>query len=242
MRFFSPTLHIQKFILSSVGDKVHSGVFRGLFLANKHVAAAGIPTLLGTYEKEIESYFSATFLEKYNLFIDIGAGEGYFANGVLKNQLKINCLAFEQNPAGRDLIFENAKLNGFENRMTIKGSAEPSALNQTLENNEHKNILILVDVEGYEEVLLNPITSPLLIKTDIIVEVHECFKFGLEKLIKERFESSHKIQIVSAKKRELKDFPIPTSFWRKFLFKKYIVHLMGEGRPVGMKWFILSKK
>lgn len=242
MKIFSPTRFIQDLILKQFKGSVLSGPFKDLKLVNEHVAAAGIPTILGTYEKELNSYFSKDFLKKYTLFIDIGAGEGYFVNGILKNNENLKCIAYEQNKFGQLLIKKNLILNGFESRATIKGNASPLLIQEELKLHTNETTILLIDVEGYEYEILCPDKYPELLQVDIIVEVHECFKPGLEELLTKRFLTTHNLKVVSAKRRVFSDFPITVPLWVRLLFKKYILHIMGEGRPTVMKWFIFTKQ
>jgi hypothetical protein len=242
MKIFSPTKFIQSLIYDKFNGEILSGPFKELKFQNKHVAAAGIPTILGTYEKEIHSFFTINFLKKYKNFIDIGAGEGYYLAGVLKNNPHIKGIAFEQNINGLNLIKENIALNGFKNEVLLYGKAAINLVKKVLVDIINQPTLILVDIEGFEETLLNPEEIEELLNVDLIVEVHEHFIPGLEKLMENRFSKTHSITKVTSQERNINDLPIKLPLVIKLIFKKYIIHLMGEGRAKKMNWFIMQKK
>lgn len=242
MKLFSPTKFIQNLIYDKFNGEILSGPFKGLKFQNKHVAAAQVPTILGIYEKELHSYFTPAFLKKYKNFVDIGAGEGYILAGVIKNNPQIKGIAFEQNINGLNLIKENIILNGFTNEVVLHGEADIYLVRKVLSEIANQPTLILVDIEGFEETLLNPKEIEELLNVDLIVEVHEHFKPGLEHLLENRFSTTHTITKITTQERNMNDLPINLPLVIKLIFKKYIILLMGEGRAKKMNWFIMQKK
>jgi hypothetical protein len=74
-------------------------------------------------------------------------------------------------------------------RISIGGTFEHSDFDLCL----RQPTLVLCDIEGAEEALLDPLKSPSLKAADILVEVHDCFNDGLSEEIAARFKTSHSV-------------------------------------------------
>ena len=61
---------------------------------------------------------------------------------------------------------------------------------------ENEKVLVLCDIEGAEEELLDPDLAPALRKLDIIVESHECLRPGITQKLLSRFEATHTIELI----------------------------------------------
>jgi hypothetical protein len=70
----------------------------------------------------------------------------------------------------------------------IHGFCGVEQLRNTLTDPE--STAIMVDIEGGERGLLDPLLIPKLSHATMIVEVHECFVKGVELCLKERFTSA----------------------------------------------------
>ena len=64
-----------------------------------------------------------TWLLGNNAFIDIGAGDGYFSNGMAYSNFFKKIYAFEINQNSQENIKENAQANNCINRINIFGEA-----------------------------------------------------------------------------------------------------------------------
>ena len=183
--------------------QVQSGPFQGMLYGRSATGSVILPKLLGTYEIELHPFLLAIKPEQYEQFIDIGAGEGYYAAGLCYRFPKAQMLAFESTPIGQRRIRALASKNGLAERIKIYGKCGLPQLRQAL--TEAKRVLLIVDVEGYESELLNPIEVPGLKQVDFIVEMHPERVENIETLLSQRFAASHKLQIIP----QLEIRPIP---------------------------------
>jgi hypothetical protein len=88
--------------------------------------------------------------------------------------------------------------------VTVKQKFNPI----TFKNFINQKTLILCDIEGAEEHLLDPSTSPELIHMDILVEAHDGLKTNISKTLKNRFSTTHHIKLVKDNgQRDLTDMP-----------------------------------
>jgi hypothetical protein len=94
--------------------------------------------------------------------------------------------------------------------------------------------LVIMDVEGDEERLLDPGLVPELKRMHILVELHDCWRPGLDRRILERFDGSHEIERIWARERSESDLPM-----RSLFLGRWLKRLMHEFRPDGMSWLYM---
>src|SRR5205814_5717841 len=111
--------------------------------------------------------------------------------------------AFEMNPDGQSLMLTLAELNRVSNRISVHGACGVQQLSESARRS--RNSLIIMDVEGYEDVLLQPAKVAGLNKATILVEVHDFVIPGLSRQLVERFKSTHTIERINERERQLAD-------------------------------------
>lgn len=236
---FSPTVYLQKKLFNYSKSKIIAGYFKELIYETNE--GLSFPIIAGTYEKEL--FPILTQLESYDNLIVIGAGDGYYAVGLMSKYVNLKLFAFEILPERKVNLLHNLKLNNIDkNRFFLYDGASVSNLASTLDKlNPNDKNLIIIDVEGYEKVLLNPSLIPKLNQCTILVELHDHLIPGVSEELKERFQS-HRISIFTTSKRTVKDIKQPFNIVEKLIFKKQLTRLLGEGRGVEMEWFYLEPK
>lgn len=174
-------------------DLILSGPFKGMNYIRFSTGSVILPKIIGTYEDELHSIFESIKTKSYNLFVDVGAAEGYYAVGVSKfifNE-KVPVVAFEITSKGRKLIKALSKINTLTN-IRVEGICTISNLKETLSK---KRTFIIMDVEGAEYDLLNTKEIDFSL-SDILVEIHPNSRQGLQDEIISRFKQSHNIDII----------------------------------------------
>lgn len=74
--------YFKKVIYYICGKRILAGPFRGMkYIENSH-GSAYLPKILGSYEKELHKFIPRIVEEEYELILDIGAAEGYYAVGL----------------------------------------------------------------------------------------------------------------------------------------------------------------
>jgi hypothetical protein len=126
-----------------------------------------IPKLLGTYEQELHHIIDACGRRRYDVIIDIGSAEGYYAVGLAK-LLHTQVLAYEPEPIERSLCAEAARLNGVEGLVEMRELFRPSDISLFREC----RVLCVCDCEGFEAKIFTPQTVADVAKWDILVELH----------------------------------------------------------------------
>lgn len=173
---------------------VQSGPFAGMAYHRRSTGSVVLPKLLGTYESELHPCLESLPLDQYRYCIDVGGGEGYYAVGLCWRFPQLNMLVFEQSGSGRQQIRTLADKNGVSDRIQIRSRCEPAELQNAIK--ERPLCLLIMDVEGYEQELLEPAQVPALAQTDFIVEIHPERRADLEQLIYSRFEKTHQLTTI----------------------------------------------
>lgn len=169
------------------GFAVKRGPFQGLVYPKSSLGHTNYLSskLSGVYEPGV-----VEFLQKHadgkDVFVDVGSGDGFFCVGVARLS-SLRVIGFETNRFERGLAGKLAKQNGVE--LEVKGSAGHAELNSLPTGRK----LLLLDVEGFEEELLDPDKVSCLRDATMIVEVHERFRPNVVKTLVRRFDSSHHI-------------------------------------------------
>ena len=104
---------------------VRYGPFKGMKLSedNWWGSADRAAMLLGIYEQEILQQLR-NVAQTRDVFIDLGAADGYYSIGALKSGQFKTSYAFEISDEGKRIITKNAQLNGCANSLRLHGKAE----------------------------------------------------------------------------------------------------------------------
>ncbi len=182
------------------GPVVFSGPFAGM---RYHQATEGAtaPRLIGCYEAELHPALRALPQAGYQRIIDIGCAEGYYAVGLARLLPGCTVQAHDISETAQAACRALAKDNGVE--VQVGGLFDPAQLQRPVQ----ARTLVFCDTEGAEAELLDPERAPALREVDLIVEVHECFKPGLVKLMQQRFEATHEIQWLWQSPQAQRDLP-----------------------------------
>jgi hypothetical protein len=217
------------------GNIIKSGPFCGMKYVGKSVGSALIPKLIGSYEEELHELFMHLYKAKcYTTIVDIGCAEGYYAIGLALNYLDAYVFAFDINDDAKFLCAQMAKINGVAHRVFIAGECNEYNLKKLVTH----NTLLIVDCEGAEYDLLDPLKTPQLLSADLLIELHDFMDPRITPAIVERFRASHAITMYTARQRDISKYPELISH---FGFKK-ASFLIKERDLIGQQWAFLEKK
>jgi hypothetical protein len=236
---FRPIGYLNHLVRERTGLAVRDGFFKGMRYIHSSVGSAYIPKLLGIYERELTPCVEALISQSPRLVVDVGAAEGYYAVGLARRLPEAKVIAFEMEANGQKALHEMAKLNNVTSRLDVRGRCEPSDLAAALGTERHA--VVVCDVEGYEEKLLDPSAVPALRNVAILVELHDFIIPKITETLKQRFGETHHISHIWQEPRTPSDFP-----WRtlgtKLLPPSYIDWAVSEWRPVKMAWLWMEPK
>jgi hypothetical protein len=231
--WFRPSASITRLTMAQTKLRVQAGPFRGMHYVDQSYWSAYIPKLLGIYERELSEYIEEAADLQFETIVDIGAAEGYYAVGMAMRIPVSRVIAFEMEPAARQLLSKLAALNQVSSRVAIEGECTRMNLAEILENSGRT--LVICDAEGGEAFLLDPIRIPKLRACHILVEIHNNVLSAMSDEIRDRFGQTHHITHIPESPRDRSDFPYNNIFTR--LFPIYVDWAVSEIRRSKISWY-----
>ena len=214
------------------------GLFSGLQLSlvSKWSKSDRGAMILGLYEKEVLDLIGSQ--GAVDLFINIGAADGYYAAGVLYAGIATRVIAYEIDVEAHDSIKDISRLNNVSERLEIRGGFNKEEARE-LTKNLNTNSLILMDIEGAEFEILSGDILESLSHCHIIIETHEFIEGGEKKLsdLIQRVEKFFNVVRIFSGARDLSNID-EVSNWPDN--DRWL--LCSEGRPCLMSWLYLTPK
>lgn len=187
------------------GGIVQAGPFKGMTVPNE-LGPHLLPLVCGTYELELHPAYQRLAGKRFGTVLDVGGGVGYYAVGAALWQTDANVVVWEADAPYHPLIKCLALANGVDGRVDVRGFCSIEDL-QPFEADMASTLLIM-DIEGYEAVLLDPEALPGLRKATIIVEFHDNMIDNCGTAIFNRFKSTHRHSRFEPRARTAGDYPV----------------------------------
>jgi len=194
--------------------------------------------LLGLYEPQVLRVLES-LAERYSLFVDIGAADGYYGVGMAYSGLCARSVCFESDERGQEAIKDLAIANGVPSRVTVRGQATSQFLNE-IGNDKWKadrGALFLIDIEGGEYELLTDEVLRTLAYSSVIVELHEASmeSTGLNSRLIERARQHFNVEILQGGPKD----PASIAELRGWNDDDRWI-LCSESRQFAMSWLLLT--
>ena len=219
------------------GDTVLEGPFEGMVYPDpERWASCRFEKINGFYESELNDAIEDLVKRKPGItdILNVGAAEGYFAVGFGRRYPEARIYAFEPAEQKTGVLRDLAKINQVEDRLTLEGFCDPAVLS-AVEVGESP--LLVCDVDGYEEELIDPEKVPWLRNANIILELHDFLVAGISETIRSRFEATHDIVVYSVDSVSYSRYPV-----LRDLGMEEIQALTDSDRPCIHNWFIMEPK
>lgn len=232
--------HLSRKVREDFGDKVHCGPLKGFTLPNEpRWSKLDIASIsLGLYEKEILNEIVRVSVDR-ELFIDIGAADGYYSVGLLYAGIFDRSISYEKSIRGQRIIKQTAELNGVSGRIKIFGEADASFL-EKFSSSELSKAVVLIDIEGAEFQLLTDNVLARLSTSVVIVEMHEHLVSANEIDINQFIERCDKWFNLRIQRTGERDLSTIEQLWPLPDDLRWLI--CSEGRGQLGKWLILSPK
>ena len=183
---------ISNTIIASHETHVLQGPMQGLeYVANASEGCLAA-RLIGCYEQPLLPFVEEAIHTEYANVVNIGCADGYYAVGMARRMPKTKVWAYDINPTAQDACRQLAQKNDVSERIEIGALFGPENFAQFA----NEKTLVMCDIEGAEQELLDPTLAPDLAGMDIIVESHECIINGLTQLLLDRFSVTHEITLI----------------------------------------------
>jgi hypothetical protein len=170
---------------------VIAGPFKGMKYGDTEARCSALyPKLLGTYENELAGVVNEALAKRPAVVVDIGAADGYYAVGFAFRDPQAQVIAFEQNPRAQVELRKLAELNGVTSRIEVRGHCGPEDIAKLGADGG----LVIVDCEGFEDVILSEENIRHLAGWDFIIETHDGFSAEVTKRLEARFAATHDVR------------------------------------------------
>lgn len=188
-------IELDKDFFKDLGVHVISGPFMGMEIPPRLVWQDGNNSgkLLGSYEFELIPSFEKAIARAPDTVINVGCAEGYYTVGLARRLPNAVVYGLDVKVATLAVCRVYADKNGVGGRVIVKeGAKDPKELS-CLGRGRH---LYVVDCEGSELDLLDPTRCPELLKSDLIIEVHDFLKENISLDLVNRFSPTHDIEVI----------------------------------------------
>jgi precorrin-6B methylase 2 len=217
------------------GLTVQAGPFAGLTFPDDLVghperSDSLAAKLIGSYERELHPALESALAKQPSVFVNVGAGDGFYPVGVALSCPETTVHAFEIDAGRQATCAALADLNGVADRVGVHGECKPAWLAQLPDD-----AFLLVDCEGCEATVLDPAQAPPLRHATLIVELHDFITPESSARVVERFSDTQEIERVQSEPRHVDDFPD-----LEFLGWKQREIAVCEFRFRPMEWAVLT--
>lgn len=219
------------------GGRVMSGLFQGLRAPHSGISPSHYAQLLGLYEKALVPAIEAVIARQPAVIIDVGAHRGCYAPGLAMRCPQSHVVAYEIDHPRAQLLRRFGQLNGLEDRVEIHGACTTESLAGNLGG--LTDSFLLMDVEGAEDVLLDPLLVPGLRQTEILAEMHEAFVPGVTERLRATFAPTHRATLLHEEDAPI-DAAMPGRLVNHRLLRRTAQRLTNEHRDTAMAWLHLK--
>ena len=218
---------------------VRNGVFKGMkYPEMKAIGSPLLPKILGSYEREIQHVIERICRQPYEVVIDIGCAEGYYAVGVARRITKAMIYAFDINAEALRLCREMARINLVVDRV-IMGSRCDLTVFRSLPLD--RRTLIISDCEGYEKYLFTNQSAPIFRRCNLLIETHDFLDIHISSQIRTVFSATHDLESFESIDdiQKVLHYDYPELRALDLVTRKEI---LAERRPAIMEWLYLQSR
>ncbi|KVV25045.1 hypothetical protein WK78_02795 [Burkholderia cepacia] len=231
-------------LMHMTGGVVQHGPLKGFNIGTRATwrASDNGPKLLGFYEQEVCDKLYWLRAGRDTL-IDLGGADGFYAVGMLKNDLYQQCHCFEIEDASRQNIAAIAEENGVRDRIHLYGAATSTfARDLTDRGVDLARAVVLIDIESAEFDVLTAECLNDLRAAHVIVEIHDFMRphDGTQRYAEllERAEKVFDVRPFTTGPRDPSQIPLLSQGWTDT--DRWLV--CSESRATLMTWLHLSPK
>lgn len=184
---------LREMLLEAYGPRVTGGPFAGMVFDGTVTEGCFLPRMLGCYEAELHPHLDALAARGPELVINVGCAEGYYAVGLARRWPQVTVHARDIDPAALDACRQLIDANGVADRVILGGRFT----GEDFAAFAGRRVLVVCDVEGFEEDLLDPARYPALADFDVLAELHPFARADMAEEIVRRFRPTHAVRLVA---------------------------------------------
>lgn len=221
--------------------EVLAGPFAGMKYAEEAAVGSSLwPKLLGTYESELRDHFESIIRQqRYRKIVDVGYAEGFYLVGFGRLFGQAELVGFDSDAEAQRLCQANAETNGIgQQRLKLFGAFDAETFQQSVDD----DALVVVDCEGFENDVVQSLSTNQLCCADWLIETHDHLVEGTTERISNRLSETHEIATVDTDDDlNSKCRLLPISIRRTC--DDYVQEaLVSEGRQATQTWIIAKRR
>ena len=222
--------------------EIQGGLFKGMRWGMAATCGSLTPKLMGTYEQELQSKMGQ--FPVFDLVIDVGAAEGWYAVGLLHRRMAQKVVAFEMSADGRENLLANVRRNNLPpDSIEIRGECTADGLQtmlRSLPTDSNFRLLIICDCEGFEGKLLDDDTLKFCANAYFTIETHNFYVPEVHERLAKSLAASHTVTDLRPVRRRQKN--LPTTVPWLFRLPPVSRLLMAERRCPNIAWLVAVPK
>ena len=196
---------LRAMLLEAHGPRVLGGPFAGMVFDGTVSEGCYLPRMLGCYEAELHPHLDALGERRPDIVVNVGCAEGYYAVGLARRWPWATVHARDIDPAALDACRRLAEANGVAGRVVVGGRFDGADFAAFA----GRRVLVVCDVEGFEEELLDPARFPALAGFDVLAELHPFARPDMAEEIARRFRPTHAVTLVANRVPDAGALPAP---------------------------------
>jgi hypothetical protein len=161
------------------------------------------PYQVGSFELELRPAIERVVASAPATVVNVGSAEGYYAVGLATRIPGARVVGFEVDRRLRAAAARLADLNGVAGRVELRGLCTVEELAPL---DPRGDTAVVMDCEGAEAHLADPERVPWLRDAFLVVELHPAIDPGIAARLRERFETSHELELIGSVVRRASDF------------------------------------
>ena len=218
---------------------IMSGPFKGLRAPHSGISPGHYTQILGIYETALIPAIEAVIARQPGVIIDVGSHWGYYALGLALRCPRSRVVAYEMDHSRAQLLRKYRALNGIGERVEVRGACSAESLASDLAGIDEP--FLLMDVEGAEDALLDPVCVPPLRHAEIIVELHETVVPGITNRLRTAFAPTHRETLLQHQEGAIETV-MAGPVVEHPLLRRVAHRLIDEGRETAMSWLHLQPR
>lgn len=164
------------------------------------------PYQVGSFELELGPAVERIVAARPTTVVNVGSAEGYYAVGLALRLPAARVIGFELDPALRAAATRLASINGVAERLELRGLCTVAELAALAPTATPGGTAVIMDCEGAEGELADPLGVPWLLGASLLIELHPAIDPEVRARLGERLAPSHEVEVVSTEIRRASRF------------------------------------
>jgi hypothetical protein len=217
---------------------VSGGPFQGLGYPRVDLVHRIIPKIIGSYEEELWEVVERLLGQRFDLVVNVGSAEGYYAIGLARGLPSARVVAFEADDALRERCRELAAFNRVSERVELRGRCDREALRAL----PLRSALLVIDCEGGEAELLDESMVEPLRAAHLLIETHDFVVPGVTAGLTARFARTHRAEVFATRERVPGRYQVLSGLSDEEQRTALDEERRVDGREIPQQWIYLAPK